>query len=110
MFVVTEDGHKLHVDDYSVDGGSWCPFQQTVGLYTDNTVLKEVWILELNHVDFFARERDFELEFVKEIKYDHEPTREEILWAMSAHGCTRGDIIFVRKGYELDIEESELNC
>lgn len=104
MYVVTENGNKLPVDDTSIKNNDWIPFQQTVGLYDDSTILKEVWILELNKRDFFARKKDFELEFVKELYYDHEPSKEEILWAMSAYGCTCGDIVFVRKGYELDIE------
>lgn len=104
MYVVTQDGQKLYVDTTNVKDDDMMPFQQTVGLYTDNTILKDVWILELNKRDFFARARDFELEFVKELYYDHEPTKEEILWAMSTYGCTRGDIVFIRKGYELDTE------
>lgn len=78
MYVVTESGKKLSVDDSAIKDDSWLPFQQTVGLYDDSTILKEVWILELNKRDFFAR--------------------------MSAYGCIRGDIAIVRKGYELDME------
>lgn len=104
MYVVTKDGKKLLVDDSAIKDDNWFPFQQTVGLYTDNTILKDVWILELNKRDFFARKREFELEFVKELYYNHNPTKEEILWAMSAYGCSCGDIAFVRKGYELDME------
>lgn len=104
MYVVTEGGYKLPVDASSIPDDAWQPFQQTVGLYTDNTVLNDVWILELSHRDFFAKKRDFELEIVKELKYDHQPTKEEILWAMSAYGCTRGDIAIIRKGYELEME------
>ena len=107
MYIVTKKGDKLPVDTSNMNADDWLPFQQTVGLYTDNTILKDVWIIELNKRDFFARETDFELEFVKELLYDHEPTKEEILWAMSAYGCTRGDIVFIRKGYELDIEEED---
>lgn len=107
MFIVTENGRRITVPDYRESDEEWCPFQQTVGLYTDDTILKDVWILELNHRDFFARKRDFELEFVKDIKFDHEPTKEEILWAMSANGCTRGDIAIVRKGVELDMDMDE---
>lgn len=107
MFVVTQDGHKIQVEEPVFKEGDWCPFQQTVALYTDNTILKDVWILELNHRDYFANSRNFELDFVKEVKFDHEPTKEEILWAMSAYGCTRGDIAIIRKGYELEMEYSD---
>ena len=107
MYVVTENGYKLPVDVSSIPEDDYYEsFQQTVGLYDDSTILKEVWILELNKSNALERSRrsQFELEFIKELKYDHEPTKEEILWAMSAYGCTRWDIAFVKKGYELDME------
>jgi len=105
MFLVTKEGKKIEIDDSQFGDRDYYPMQETVGLYSDDTILKEVWILELNTRDYFKNStRDFELEFVKDIKFDHEPTKEEILWAMSAYGCTRGSIAFVRKGYELDME------
>ena len=106
MYVVTRNGHKLPVDSSSIQEDEWMSFQQNVGLYDDSTILKEVWILELNKSNLFsaARRENYELEFVKELRYDHEPTQEEILWAMSAFGCTRYDLAFVKKAYELDIE------
>ena len=78
-----------------------------MGLYTDDTILKDVWILELNKIDIFKPKNAQELEFIKEIKYDHHPTKEEILWAMSAYGLSRGDVVIIRKGYELDIETED---
>lgn len=105
MYVVTKNGHKLPVDDSSISEDEVVSFQQTVGLYTDDTILKPVWILELSHCDdHFSKKRNFELEFVKDLKYYHKPTQEEILWAMSAYGCTRGDVAIIRKGFELDME------
>lgn len=106
MYVVTENGYKLPVDTSSIPEDDYTKFHQHVGLYDDSTVLKEVWILELNKSNAFetTRRSQFELEFVKELKYDHEPTKEEILWAMSAYGCSIWDIAFVKKGYELDME------
>lgn len=106
MYVVTRNGHKLPVDSSSILEDEWMSFQQNVGLYDDSTILKEVWILELNKSNLFSatRRENYELEFVKELRYDHEPTQEEILWAMSAFGCTRYDLAFVKKAYELDME------
>ena len=105
MYVVTKRGYKLPVDISSLPEDTYEPFQQAVGLYDDCTVLNEVWILELNkRKDWNSIGRNYELEFVKELRYDHEPTKEEILWAMSAYGCSRHDEVFVKKGYELDME------
>lgn len=105
MFVVTREGYKLPVDASALPEERYMSFQQNVGLYDDSTILKEVWILELNKKsDFGAYGDKYELEFAKELRYEHEPTKEEILWAMSAYGCTRWDVAFVKKAYELDMK------
>lgn len=106
MYVVTQNGYKLPVDTSSIPEDEFVSFQQNVGLYDNSTILKEIWILELNKSNRFGlnRKDQYELEFVKELRYDHEPTQEEILWAMSSYGCTRYDVVFVKKAYELDME------
>lgn len=105
MYIVTKSGRKLPVDSSSIPEDEYMSFQQNVGLYSHSTILKEVWILELNRkTDWNSRGDKYELEFVKELRYDHEPTEEEILWAMSTYGCTRWDVAFVKKAYELDMK------
>lgn len=105
MFVVTKSGHRLPVDTTALPEDTYEPFQQTVGLYDDSTILKEIWILELNKKSDWNSSGDkYKLEFVKELRFTHEPTKEEILWAMSAYGCSRWDVAFVKKAYELDME------
>lgn len=113
MYVVTKEGKKLPVDDSSIDyDNDYVSCQETVGLYSDATILRPVWILELNTIrdkNGFrpTSKKDFSLTFVKDIKFDHEPTKEEILWAMSANGLILEDIVLIRKGYELDVEYDE---
>ena len=109
MFVVTKSGKKLPVDDSSIDyENEYVPFQETVGLYTDDVVLKPVWILELSRTtrdrDEVAYKNGTLLDFVAEIEFDHEPTPEEILFAMTTRGLTRYDYVFVRKGFALDMD------
>jgi hypothetical protein len=105
MYIVTQEGHKLFVDTSDIPEDAYMSFQQQVGLYDDSTILKEIWILELYKSNRFevSRRDQWELTFVKELKYDHEPTKEEILWAMSAYGCTRWDVAYTKKAYELDM-------
>lgn len=98
MYVVTRNGHKLVVDDSQLDGDM--PFQQVVGLYTDDTVLKPIWVLVGETVDTSGHELEFKAEKI----YDHEPSKEEILWFMSANGLNRYDIVYINKGYTLDME------
>ena len=107
MYVVTKNGKKLPVDDSSIDyDKEYVPFHETVGLYAESTELKPVWILGLEKSNYYnvGKSSDYELEFVKELRYDHPPTEEEILWAMSAYGLSRGDIAWVQRSYELDMK------
>jgi hypothetical protein len=106
MYIVTKEGHKLPVDTSTLSEDDYLSFQYTVGLYDDSTILKEIWILELYKSNRFevSRRDQWELTFVKELRYEHEPTKEEILWAMSAYGCTRWDVAYTKKAYELDME------
>lgn len=104
MYVVTASGQKLPVDDSSIKWGDYLPFQQSVGLYTEDTVLKEVWVLQLFKVDDPFDSKKFELDFIKDLKYEHKPTKEDILYAMSQNGLSRFDIATYYKAYELDVE------
>jgi len=101
MYVVTRGGYKLPVDDSSIPEDAWRQCAETVGLYEDGTTLKDIWILQLQkQLNPFTR--NYEFEFVKELRYEHEPTKEEILWAMSANGLSLYDSAVVYKAYELD--------
>lgn len=81
MYIVTQEGHKLPVDTTSIPEDEFVNFQQNVGLYDDSTVLRDVWIVELNKkTGWDGRNSAYELEFVKELRYYDEPTKEQILW------------------------------
>ena len=103
MFVVTREGYRLPVDTSSIPDNRRYDFQQSVGLYDDSVILKPIWLVQLqksNHLE----QRQFELEFIKELKYEHEPTQEELLYLMSEYGLSRFDVVTIQKGYELDIK------
>lgn len=100
MFAVTKDGIKLPIDDSAIkDDDSWKhPVYDFIAVYNDWTTLRDVWVVELNRHNFNTKE----LEFLKEVKFYHKPSKEEILHAMAAHGCNYyDDVAFVKKGYEL---------
>nr|DAK26686.1 MAG TPA: hypothetical protein [Caudoviricetes sp.] len=103
MFVVTKSGHKLPVDDSSIDKDEYVPLNDVVGIYDDDTTLNKIWILTLEKSNYIESHRfsNYELEFVKELRYDHMPSKEEILWAMSAYGLTHYDTASIREAYEL---------
>lgn len=106
MFVVTRDGQKLKVDTSKLNTDEWFPFTQHVALYTDSTHLNEVWVAEflrnkLNSEGKVSTDGE-QLDYVGEKIYNHEPTKEELLYEMSARGLVRMDIVMVHKAYMLD--------
>jgi hypothetical protein len=108
MYIVTKNGHKLPVDASSIPEDEFRSFHETVGLYDDCTTLKDIWILSLQRwakYDSDRAEMLSDYKFVAEIKFTHEPSQEEILFAMSQHGLSRYDIANVEKWLELDMGE-----
>lgn len=106
-FIVTRSGRKISVDLGEIPDDEFFPFHQSVGLYTDNTELKPVWIVELQKSKNPLCSRKAGLEFVNEIIFEHKPTKEEILYEMSASGLSRFDVVTITKGYQLDITDDE---
>ena len=103
MFVVTKDGHRLSVNNGEERRG--VPLQEMVGLYSDRACLRPGWILELNKMscDGMTCAQRFSMDCVKTLRFDHEPTENEVLWAMSAYGLGQHDPVFIRKGLELGL-------
>lgn len=108
MFITTKNNIRIPLDTSKLTDEQMdkIPFMETVTLYSDYTKLNEIWILELfrktNEGAFFHK--DLGLESVSDIRFDHEPSKDEILWAMGAYGLTLYDVCRVSKFYELDCE------
>lgn len=117
MYVVTQNGDKLPVDDSKIDyDKGWHPFQQTVGLYDDSTILQPVWIavfskrVDHNGTWSYKGDKDHDpLEYIGSRIFEHEPSKEELLWCMSAYGCRRFDVVTIDKGYMLDVGDYDDN-
>lgn len=108
MYVVNRNGRKLPVDDSNIDyEKDWTPFIEQVTMVDDSAFLKKKYILQLQRQsDSGAMNgRTWELELVKELNYDHYPTKEEIIWVMAAYGLSRWDYVTVLDAYQLDIEQ-----
>lgn len=105
MYIITENGDKLHVDNSSVDyEHGWHPWYQTVAVIDDDTAhLKDVWIVELQKANE-SRGVHFEMEWFKELYFNHEPSSDEIMAAIIRSGGTMDTIAFVRHGYVIDID------
>ena len=97
MFFITKDGRRITVDnpDYSV----MCKEQVT--LFEDSMSLCEVWVLELyRNGDVLQYGRDTELEYVADVIFKAEPSRDEIMHAMAKHNLSMSDVVFVSKAYK----------
>ena len=105
-YIVTRDGRKMPVDDSSInyEEDLYYPWHDVVAVCPGEDVrLKKVWILQLQKDLNESHRRDrTELELIKELKYNHEPTKEEVYWAMHAFGTTWNGIATIIEGYELD--------
>lgn len=104
MFIVTKDGKKRKVDDSDINyENDYVPFSQSVACFADDVCLKKVWSLDLYKSGDRLIDPDCEViegsEKIAELIYDHEPSEEEILWAMCRNGLTIYDIAYVSQGY-----------
>ena len=121
MYIITREGHKCKVDTSNLpeDDSRWTLFRnRTVGLYGDGTYVGDAWVVQIqkngipNDVDLCDR-KPVELEIIAELFYNHEPSKEELMWVASEYGIGTNDFINVLKGYKLyygnDDEESNLS-
>ena len=109
MFIVTRDGKKLTVDDSTLDyENDYIPSAEMVGAFVDGVNLKPIWLLNMYRPQDGMRASRYSrrpevLEFVAEKIFDHEPTKEEIFYAMASFGLSRYDVAIVEKGYEMGL-------
>lgn len=108
MYVITKNGRKLPVDDSTVDyENDYVPYYDSVALLTDNAYLEKVWYIDvLQDVNFHQHSvnKGIEWEFVVTKAYDHEPTKEEIMYLLASTGHAYSCTAFVSEGYRLDQE------
>lgn len=106
MYVITKSGKKLPVDDSAIDyENDYVPYYDTVGIFTDDAYLEEVWIVTVEkNNNYLHRSKDPELVIVLERLFDHEPTQEDIMLTLAGNGCEYGCIAHVTKGYRLENE------
>ena len=105
MYIILKGGSKIKVDEKQLNEEDKRWTQKGVaGIYDDDLYLKDVWVLALyKATDDYGqplRSDVFDRTPVKEYRYDHKPTKEEILWAMTANGLGTNDMAFIEKGYE----------
>ena len=108
-YVVTKDGHKIRLNDEDFEkavkaskfGG--LNIKDTVAICSDADFMEKIWIITVEEdKKFYGRHSyrgEIDTEFLAEIKLDHEPTQEELLYFCSAFGCGQATILRVDYGY-----------
>lgn len=94
MYAYLSNGKKLKVDTSGLKEGEVWHRENKVTLVSDDCYLEKVWIMALNRY-----KQNGEWEFVKEIKYEHEPKKEDIIYQMSANGLSWQDYIMVNEAW-----------
>lgn len=95
MFITTRDGKKIRLNEEDVkaaeDKNGGINFVgKPVAVCNEGDQMRKIWIVTVEQ-DKKAYERhsykgEMDLEFLAEMKFDHEPTQEELLYVASAHG------------------------
>lgn len=113
-YVVTRDGHKIRLNDEDVEkaikeskfGG--LDIKDSVAICDDADSMKKVWIITVEQdKKFFGHHSyrgEIDTEFLAEIKLDHEPTQEELLYFCGAFGCGQATILRVDTAYVWETE------
>ena len=87
MLFINEMGKYFHVpNDYiPEENREWC-FNKSF-MFHDEVDLEECWAVEICKENIHERHNPYE--YVGEKIFDHEPTKEEILWVMGKFDAVR---------------------
>lgn len=109
MYVITKNGVKIRLNDEDVqkaiDASSFggLDIKDTVAVCGDADRMEKIWIITVEQdKKFFGHHSyrgEIDTEFLAEIKLDHEPTQEELLYFLGAFGSGQDTIVRVDTGY-----------
>lgn len=113
-YVVTKDGCKIRLNDEDVEKAIEASkfgdlnIKDSVAICSDADSMKKIWIVTVERDKKFYGHRNYrgeiDTEFMAEIKLDHEPTQEELLYFCGAFGCGQATILRVDTGYVWETE------
>lgn len=106
MKIILKSGETLCVDDSKLDyENSYIPCIDRVTMMSDGVCLEDIWIATCQKDLRRRGVRDGNrLEFVAEEIFEHEPTREELIYFMAKSGCSMDDVVDVTQAYRLNVE------
>ena len=95
MYITTRDGKKIRLNEEDVKAakneyGGINFAGKPVAVCNEGDKMRKIWIATVEHDkkahSYRSYNGEMDLEFVAEMKFDHEPTQEELLYVASAHG------------------------
>ena len=102
MFIPKKDGSFLKVDSEE----KYPRAERELTAYSDDVELKEIWHLEilrnLNPEIPPNLGKDVEMTFLVDLLYDHNPSKNEILWALGKYDAIYDGIIRITKEYIIE--------
>ncbi len=114
MYVVTKNGMKIRLNEEDVkkavadDEFDCLNIRDNVAIYNETDHMKKIWLVAVElDKKFYERHSykgEIDTEFVAEVKLEHEPTQEELLYICGALGNGQQTILRVDTGYVLDTD------
>ena len=103
MVIITKSGKKLSVDTTGYDEeNDWELTHKPGALVPEDFELKHIWILNIFKCAIDPGLISKEWEFIKEVHYDHEPTKEELAYEYSINNLGYNDYIQLEEGWQRD--------
>ena len=99
MYLVNKHGSKVHLNDEMLPESMKEWMCEDARLFQDNVTLQECWLVQVLEKQFH---QGATYEFVEEKLYDHQPSKEELLWLVGKYGF--GAIATVEECYTIKEE------
>lgn len=109
MYVVTKNGNKIRLNEEDVkkavanDEFGNLNIRDSVAVCHEADHMEKIWIVTVEEdKKFHERHRykgEIDTEFLAEIKLDHEPTQEDLLYICCAFGNGQATVLRVDTGY-----------
>lgn len=117
MYITTRDGQKIRLNEEDVKAaeneyGGINFIGKPVAVCNEGDRMRKIWIVTVEHDkkshSYHSFKGEMDLEFLAEMKFDHEPTQEELLYVISAHGAGLYEtIVRVDEAYEWTTEYND---
>ena len=114
MYITTRDGQKIRLNEEDVKAaenecGGINFIGKPVAVCNEGDRMRKIWIVTVEQDkkshSYHSFKGEMDLEFLAEMKFDHEPTQEELLYVISAHGAGLYEtIVRVDEAYEWTTE------